>query len=78
MDDSDLRIKIVNNSISIINGCNSHSGTYKAEVNGRISFGVFASTKRFCFNDKDSVYLNSLKSSVSYSISSKRVITFRN
>lgn len=77
MDDSDLRIKIIGNTISIINGCNSHSANYQTEFNGRISFSVFSSTRRFCFIDKDTVYLNSLKSSKFYSISSK-IITFIN
>jgi hypothetical protein len=77
MDDSDLRIKIINNAISFVNGCNSHSASYQIELNGRIRFGPFRSTKKGCLNDKDSIYLNSLKSSVSYSISSQ-IITFRN
>jgi heat shock protein HslJ len=77
MDDSDVKIKILRNTISIINGCNSHSATYQADSKGRINFGVFRSTLKFCIIDKDAIYLNLFKSSVSYSISSQ-IITLKN
>ena len=60
-----------------MNGCNSHTGTYQISANCRITFSVFASTRRFCPNDFDYIYLNSVKSSVSFNISSG-TITFRN
>ena len=73
----DLRVKINGNKISIINGCNSHIGSFQVLVKGKISFGIFTSTKKFCSNDKDLIYLNALKSSVFYAISSG-VITLKN
>ncbi len=63
-----------NNKVSILNGCNVQSATFKAADDGSILFGPFISTKIFCQNDKDSVYTSALSNSVKYVIQGDKLI----
>lgn len=73
-DDSDLLIKLdPSNKVSITNGCNVQSGTYRAGDDGSISFGTFVSTRKFCQDDKDSVYTNALSNSAKYKVSGDKI-----
>lgn len=42
--DSDLLVKFDSKNVYILNGCNSHTASYKAYDNGAIEFGEFTST----------------------------------
>lgn len=63
--------------MSVLNGCNTHSGIYKAFSNSSVVFGQFISTLKFCSTDKDSLYTSALISSASFSKSNNQ-ITFKN
>jgi hypothetical protein len=65
------------NEVSILGECNVHKASYDAFTNGTIIFGNFTSTNKPCTNDKDSVYVNSLRNSKSFS-RNKDTITFTN
>lgn len=74
-DDNDLLIKLdQNNKITLLNGCNSQSATYKAADDGSISFTAFISTRMYCQNDKDSIYTSALTNSVKYISQGDRLV----
>lgn len=54
------------NKVTILNGCNVQSATYKATDDGYIYFGAFISTRMYCQNDKDSIYTSALTNSVRF------------
>lgn len=72
--DSDLLIRFNSTGISVVNGCNSHQANYNAYSNNTIAFSPFASTRIACANDFDSLYLQALIASVSFSQSSNQIV----
>ncbi len=56
----------VNSSISILNGCNSYSSTYRAFANGSFSVNEFIGTLKYCQMDNDYLYLNALADAVAF------------
>ena len=66
--DSDLLVQFGEKdlSVQILNGCNTHSGFYKAFTNGSVFFDSFISTLMACSDDQDSKYLNALNSGVTF------------
>jgi heat shock protein HslJ len=80
-DDKDLLVKFEpNGKVRIVNGCNDQSATYRATNDGKISFSGFQSTKKYCQDDKDSIYTDALVNSVRFEsriIAYERVMIIR-
>lgn len=72
--DSDLIIKFASNQVSILNGCNSYSGTYEADSLGNIAFKQMAGTLKACSVDFDNLYTKALSNSVYYEASGSKII----
>jgi heat shock protein HslJ len=76
-EDSDLLIRLDSSGrVSIVNGCNLQSGSYKANDDGSIKFSSFISTRIFCLNDKDSVYINALNNSLTFKQQGNQITLF--
>ncbi len=73
--DPDLIIKFnPNNQVSILNGCNTYSGSYEADSLGNIVFKQFIGTLKACSVDFDNLYTKALSNSVTYSTSGNKII----
>jgi heat shock protein HslJ len=59
-------IRINGTTISLENGCNSARASFNAYSDRSLIIGNFSSTKKFCPNDTDSVYLTALSKSIKY------------
>ena len=66
----------LDNKVSILNGCNSHTGTYKATDDGSIEFGPMTSTKKLCENDNDGFYTKPLSQSVSFKCDGEKITLY--
>jgi heat shock protein HslJ len=76
-DDQDLSVKLgPNGTVNLLNGCNNQISTYKATDDGAIAFTLFAGSKRFCQDDKDSIYTTALVNSVRFVVQGGRIVLF--
>ncbi len=59
--------------MSLLNGCNLNTATYEAFDDGSIRFTQFLSTRKYCQDDKDSVYTSALASSTKYVVQNDKL-----
>jgi len=67
---------IDDDSFSATTDCNSMSGSYETEDDGKISFSQIAMTKKFCQNSQESDFAKILENTVLYHFTSKGELVF--
>lgn len=67
-------IKFISNQVSILNGCNSYSGSYEADSLGNIVFKQMIGTLMACEQDNDNLYTKALSNSVTYQANGSQII----
>lgn len=72
--DPDFLVKFSGSQVSLVNGCNSFSGSYEADSLGNIVFKQLVGTLRACSVDNDGLYTKALSNSVSYETNGSRII----
>ncbi len=70
-------VEFNDNTVNLLNGCNSQSSVYQAYSNGTVNFNLFTSTLKYCVNDFDNKYTYALTQSVSY-VQMNNQIIFKN
>lgn len=61
LDLSGLTVTVKNNNI-YLEGCNSHTISFKSDSDGNVTFGSVSSTKKGCKNNNDNVYVKAITS----------------
>lgn len=61
-------------NVSGTTDCNSFSGAYDVVIDGSLSFGVLASTKKFCDGAQESEYFEFLRRVTSYAVSENELV----
>lgn len=72
--DPDFLVRFSGSQVSLLNGCNSFSGSYEADSLGNIVFRQFAGTLKACSVDNDGLYTRALTNSVSYETNGSKII----
>lgn len=72
--DPDFLVRFSGSQVSLLNGCNSFTGSYEADSLGNIVFKQLAGTLKACSVDNDGLYTKALSNSVSYETNGSRII----